>query len=190
MKSKTYTSGKVAKMLGLPARTVRRYILSGRIPAEQNPLTKRWRVPEEALDIFMHRYQLELPPLQSHGRVLLITRRAEVTEPTRAVLGRLTPALTIEQVDDIHRALLLAGRAQPELVIADLSLTEWWPAVRTLSEDCTARRARLILVGGEAGFPDLNGAPVHRLEPAGLEVGLEALIRESLEAERTEANSC
>ena len=40
----TMTSGQAAILLGIPARTVRRYLVTGRLPGVQNPITGRWTV--------------------------------------------------------------------------------------------------------------------------------------------------
>jgi excisionase family DNA binding protein len=60
MEKTTLTSGQVARLLGISPRTARRYLTQGRIPAEQNPLTGRWRVTREALLAFMHEHNLLL----------------------------------------------------------------------------------------------------------------------------------
>jgi hypothetical protein len=48
-----YTSGQIARLLGIPPRTARRYIASGRIQARQDPITHRWVVPAAALLRFL-----------------------------------------------------------------------------------------------------------------------------------------
>lgn len=57
----TLTSGQIARLLGISARTARRYILLGKIPAERNPITGRWKVTRAALHGFLAERGLEPP---------------------------------------------------------------------------------------------------------------------------------
>jgi len=59
----SYTSGEVARVLGIAPRTARRYIATGQLHAEQHPMTRRWTVSDEALREFMQRYNLAPPPV-------------------------------------------------------------------------------------------------------------------------------
>lgn len=43
------TSGEVARLLGISPRTVRRYLVTGRIVAEQHPITGRWKIGRDAV---------------------------------------------------------------------------------------------------------------------------------------------
>ncbi len=52
-RTETLTSGQIARLLGISARTARRYILLGKIPAERNPITGRWKVTRAALHGFL-----------------------------------------------------------------------------------------------------------------------------------------
>ena len=58
MEQDTLSSGQVAKLLNISSRTIRRYLIQGRIAAQQNPVTGRWRVSRDALWSFMKRYNL------------------------------------------------------------------------------------------------------------------------------------
>lgn len=67
MTRSSYTSGEVAKVLGIPSRTVRRYLQLGKIPAIQNPLTRRWRVRHVDLRDFMENHDSSLGDLANPG---------------------------------------------------------------------------------------------------------------------------
>ena len=53
-----YTSGQIAQLLGIPARTARRYVAEGRIVATQDPITHRWKVTAAAVRAFLHEHGL------------------------------------------------------------------------------------------------------------------------------------
>ena len=61
------TSGQIAQLLGISARTARRYILLGKIPAERNPITGRWKVTREALRDFLAEHGLQAEDARSPG---------------------------------------------------------------------------------------------------------------------------
>ncbi len=61
MEKNTYTSGHVARVLGISPRTARRYITQGKISATQNPITGRWNVTHQALEDFIHQHNLSEP---------------------------------------------------------------------------------------------------------------------------------
>lgn len=118
MADDSYTSGEVARLLGIPTRTARRYVRSGRIPAEQNPLTGRWRIPRAALEAFANRNR----PAGSGGRaqrVLLVSARSELAVPVAEALHQTLPRARLETTADVFSALLEIGAAPPAGVIVD-----------------------------------------------------------------------
>lgn len=115
MADDSYTSGEVARLLGIPTRTARRYVRSGRIPAEQNPLTGRWRIPRAALEAFANRNR----PDGSGGRVLLVSARSELAVPVAEALHQTLPRARLETTADVFSALLEIGAAPPAGVIVD-----------------------------------------------------------------------
>lgn len=62
---KLLTSGQAAKFLGIPGRTIRRYLSSGRLQATQHPVTKRWGLTQEALVEFDRVHEAEKTRLEA-----------------------------------------------------------------------------------------------------------------------------
>jgi excisionase family DNA binding protein len=119
MADDSYTSGEVARLLGIPTRTARRYIRSGRIPAEQNPLTGRWRISRAALEAFQDRNRSDGGTRAQ--RVLLVSARPELADPIAAALRRTLPRARLVTAADAFGALLEIGAAPPAGVIVDLA---------------------------------------------------------------------
>jgi excisionase family DNA binding protein len=57
------TSGQAADLLGIPSRTMRRYLHTGRLRATQHPITGRWLVSQEDLMAFLREHRLEMAEL-------------------------------------------------------------------------------------------------------------------------------
>jgi excisionase family DNA binding protein len=57
----TLTSGQAAALLGIPARTVRRYLITGKLKGKQNPITGRWTVERTDVQEFLAQYQAKSP---------------------------------------------------------------------------------------------------------------------------------
>ena len=55
----SYSSGEAARFLGIPGRTLRRYLTRGWIVASQNPITGSWVIPREALIAFLRQRGLD-----------------------------------------------------------------------------------------------------------------------------------
>ncbi len=55
----TYSSGEAARFLGIPARTLRRYLTRGWIAASQNPITGSWVIPRASLLAFLRQRGLQ-----------------------------------------------------------------------------------------------------------------------------------
>jgi len=53
MPKKSYTTGEVARLFGISQRTVVNYCNSGRIKAQQSPITRYRRISREALLAFL-----------------------------------------------------------------------------------------------------------------------------------------
>ena len=56
------TSGQAATLAGVPARTFRRYIKTGKVKAKQHPITGRWVVAYEDVQALMTKHNLVTPP--------------------------------------------------------------------------------------------------------------------------------
>ncbi len=160
MANDSYTSGEVARLLGIPTRTARRYIRSGRIPAEQNPLTGRWRISRAALEAFLDRSRTG----GSGARVLLISARPGLAGPVADLLHQVLPRARLETAADAFSALLEIGAAPPAGVIVDLD-GDSAAAERLIATLCShPRTARIPAILLAAAGP---GATARLVQPPG-----------------------
>ena len=117
MSESTFTSGQVARMLEIPARTIRAYLATGRLKATQNPVTGRWRVNRQQLMQFMRENGMGPESLERQARIFIVE-----TDSTRhqAILEALSEGFwRLEVFDSCATALISMGAAPPDLLILD-----------------------------------------------------------------------
>ena len=76
----TYTSGQAARLLDIPARTLRRYLSIGKIEGIQNPITQTWQISAEALSRFIQNQGGEVIIQEHPVTVLVIDGKPQIAE--------------------------------------------------------------------------------------------------------------
>ena len=122
MPNNTYTSGQVAKLLGIPARTARRYLAIGRIPATQNPITGTWMIRGEELAAFMEQYNLDTATVLSSARILAVDDEPTIVNLIEKYLERSDRDYIIDTTLNPYDALIRIGTAPPDLVCLDVCM--------------------------------------------------------------------
>ena len=119
MSKQGLTSGQVARMLNIPARTIRSYLSTGRLRARQNPVTGRWTIEREDLSEFMRLNWLDPSQLSRPLRVLVVDQDAETSQLLRKALTRTGRTAAVEQESNCAAALIRTGTAPPDLLVLD-----------------------------------------------------------------------
>ena len=119
-----YTSGELGALCGIPPRTARRYLHTGKIPAVQNPITGRWKVTRESIVAFLKLYGLDTSRLDKplSRSVIVVDDEEWVVSFIREVLEESGQGWTVEGFSDSYAACIRLGAAAPELVILDLRM--------------------------------------------------------------------
>lgn len=113
---RSYTSGQVARMLDIPARTVRRYLTNGSLPGTQNPITKTWTITRQDLEAFIRQHRLD-PTTFRPLSVVVAACTPPVVRLVEQALNLAEAPHKLEQVDTYHRLMLAAGAVRPELLV-------------------------------------------------------------------------
>lgn len=113
------TSGQAARLLGIPDRTVRRYLRTGKIEAVQNPITGTWYISREALIAFVREKGFDLHHFPLSVRVLVVDDETSITGFITRILERKFRNAIVTVTRDPCNALIEIGSKQPDLVILD-----------------------------------------------------------------------
>jgi CheY-like chemotaxis protein len=115
----TYTSGQAARILEIPARTLRRYLSIGKIGGVQNPITQTWQISAEALVRFIENQGGEAVIAQKELLALVIDGKPQVAELLRRVARQHISCLTVKEFQEVGDALIESGVRTPDLIIID-----------------------------------------------------------------------
>jgi CheY-like chemotaxis protein len=113
------TSGQAAKLLGIPDRTVRRYLRTGKIAGIQNPITGRWQIPHEALVRFVRERGCDLRQFPFSVHVLVVNGEPNTAHAITRILEKSFSDAVVNVSRDACNALIEIGNMKPDLVILD-----------------------------------------------------------------------
>jgi excisionase family DNA binding protein len=113
------TSGQAAKLLGIPDRTVRRYLRKGKIAGIQNPITGRWQIPHEALVRFVRERGCDLRQFPFSVHALVVDNEPALANAITRILDKSFPDAVVNVARDACNALIEIGNMKPDLVILD-----------------------------------------------------------------------
>ncbi len=150
----TYTSGEIGRLCGIPARTARRYLLQGTIPAEQNPITGRWRVEREAIVEFLRQHGLDTSHLEQARprQVMVIDDEEWVVSFVRETLETSGLPVQVESFTDSHLAFIRLGSCTPDLIVLDLRMPKV-DGAQVLAAVRAHKDTRIVPVLVISGFP-------------------------------------
>ena len=115
----SYTSGQAARILEIPARTLRRYLSIGKIEGIQNPITQTWQISAAALARFIENQGGEAVILQKELVAVVIDGKPQVAELLRRFAKQQLPGLTVKEFQEVGDALIESGVRAPDLIIVD-----------------------------------------------------------------------
>ena len=148
MQGRELSSGQVARLLGIPARTIRSYLSSGRLPAVQNPVTGRWRVRRRDLTEFMRANGVDADRMVRPLKVLVLDRDERTAHQVRKALFREGLAVSVESFADVLPAMIRVGDRPPDLVIVDEQTAEGYceRLAEALTESERTRSVRVLFL--------------------------------------------
>ncbi len=117
MMQNNYTSGQVARLLGIPPRTIRAYLANGRLHAEQNPATGRWRVTREQVIGFMRDNGIDTNALGQKANIMVVARDENRYRILQQALQ--DGPWRCDFSDSCAKALISMGAKPPDLLVLD-----------------------------------------------------------------------
>ena len=137
------TTGEVARICNVAARTVSKWIDAGRLEGYRIPGSRDRRVHVTALEAFIAAHDIPVSKFAPAGgtatRVLLVDRDRTATDSVRQVLNDLG-GYTVEGAFDALSAAIACGASTPDVVVFDASAGDPTAFVTALrSRDAFAR---------------------------------------------------
>lgn len=156
-----YTSGEIGRILGIPARTARRYLQSGRIPAQQNPITGRWKVSHQTLLAFLAQHGMDAKRVTEPTRLSVVAVDDEewITSFIRETLETSNLDLDVTVFTDSHEACIRLGQTTPDMVILDLRMPniDGGQLLSVLRQNEITRSLPVLVI---SGYPD----DIHKIQ--------------------------
>ena len=116
-----YTSGQAARLLGIPSRTLRRYLSIGKIDGRQNPITQTWQITAESLARFIAEQGGEAVIELREISVLIIDNKKSVGEMFRKIGETSKRLIRTAEFQEVGDALIESGVRRPDLIVIDTS---------------------------------------------------------------------
>jgi CheY-like chemotaxis protein len=116
-----YTSGQAARLLGIPSRTLRRYLSIGKIVGRQNPITQTWQITPESLAEFIAEQGGEAVIELKEISVLIIDGRKAVGDLFRRMAESSRRSISVSEFQEVGDALIESGVRTPDLIVIDTS---------------------------------------------------------------------
>ena len=150
---KVYTTGEVAKLLGLPRRTVCRYCAVGRIPAAQHPVSKVRKIEHEHLIRFMKDNGLDTSQLTPPAKVLIVDDEPSVTKAIASTLDETGWRISLDSASNGYDALVRIGADTPDLLILDVIMPKMngIEVLRSLKQGENTKNINILVL---TGYPD------------------------------------
>jgi len=117
----SYTSGQAARLLDIPARTLRRYLSIGKIKGSQNPITQTWQISRESLAKFVEKQGGRAVINQNEISILIIDCNPMVCDFLNQANNQSRPGLSIQTFKEVGDALIESGVSNPDLIIIDIT---------------------------------------------------------------------
>jgi len=117
-----YTSGQAARLLGIPDRTLRRYLSTGKINGIQHPITGTWQIDKEALAAFIQKCGCSVITGVTPTKILVIHDSPPSVSEIEVSVRQALPEATVQTADDPCNALIQIGEECPDVVILKANL--------------------------------------------------------------------
>ena len=114
-----YTSGQAARLLGIPSRTLRRYLAIGKIEGIQNPITQTWQIPSESLVSFIESQGGEAKVELKEVFVLVIDGKKAAFDLFRKLAEASRRPLVVSEFQEVGDALIECGVRRHDLIVID-----------------------------------------------------------------------
>ncbi len=149
MEQEFLTSGQAAQLLGIPARTVRRYLAIGKIPGTQDRVTCRWKVLRRDISSMMKRRANHSRSSLRH--IIIINGEPTIASFAKGALEQRFSA-TVQVCPNSCNALIHIGAKSPDVVVLHTMMSPINPEnmIKAIRSDTDYCKTRLLVVCNDA----------------------------------------
>jgi len=161
MVKKFYTTGEVARIVGVSDRTIKNYCTSGKLKSEKTLLTNYWRISYENLRFFFEENDLPLDLLKQKRvapKVLVVDDDTLLTDLMTKIILSVSKNAIVEVSHDGYDACIKAGILIPDLILLDLKMpkADGFEVCKTIRENSATQNAKIIVITGFANDENLE----------------------------------
>lgn len=164
---KYYTTGEVAKIVGISEKTAKNYCTSGKILSEKTPITNYRRISYENLEKFLVENGLSVTLIKHKKpiKVLVVDDEPEIIELLQIGLKEITENIVIETASDGYDACIKAGVLIPDLILLDLNMpkADGFEVFRSIRNHAETRHIKVIVI--TAYYTEENIARLEEYKP-------------------------
>lgn len=145
-----YTTGEIAKIIGISEKTVKNYCTAGKIIAETTPITNYRRISHENLVHFMtiHGIPLGLLKQKKPLKILIVDDEECIVKLFSDGLREIAENAIIDTALDGYEACIKAGILIPDLILLDLNMPklDGFDVCRTVRAHEETKHAKIIII--------------------------------------------
>ncbi|MFH0919950.1 MAG: response regulator [Fibrobacterota bacterium] len=160
MTKEFYTTGEIAKIIGISEKTVKNYCDSGKIISEKTPITNYRRISRENLANFLKINNLSLDLLKKckEIKVLVVDDNKSVVEILVEALNEISNDLVIEIANDGYDACIKAGVFIPDIILLDLKMpgADGVEVCKSIRNNHETKHAKIIILSGNVTEENLQ----------------------------------
>lgn len=152
MHKKFYTTGEVARIIGISERTAKNYCTLGKIASEKTPITNYRRISYENLAKFLTENDLPTDLIanykKSKTKILIVDDDPAIVEMFYELLKEISPDVIIETAGDGYDACVKAGILLPDIILLDLKMpkADGFEVCQSIRNQEATRRAKIIII--------------------------------------------
>jgi len=150
-----YTTGEVAKIIGISQKTVKNYCDKGLLISENTPITGYRRIPHANLESFLHAHGISLNILERQEKVkkvMVVDDEESIVKLFTTLLREIDAKLLIETAANGYEACVKAGIFIPDAIILDLHMpkADGFEVLRNIKSINATSHAEFLVCTGYA----------------------------------------
>ncbi len=144
------TSGQAAKILGIPDRTIRRYLSTKKIEGVQNPITGTWHISRDALIRFVKQKGCDFNQFPFSINILIVDDEPTMVNFIIRCLNKSLPDALLHVSKDACDALIQIGDIHPDIVLLDakMPILHGRDILMAMKNSSTTQEINVLALGG------------------------------------------